>query len=145
MMRGEQQRIFYKGSNAKINAFITLTYPLNKVKFKLSKSRTSYDFTDHLRSIKHYVKKNEIKRFILVIDNASFHLSRRTKQFVEKQSNWLIIIFLPKRSPNLNPVEIRVNRNLKKDVCANHNYETKENLIKIVRKYLRSIGIWSEL
>lgn len=145
MVRGEQQRIFYKGSNAKINAFITLVYPSNKVKFKLSKSRTSYDFTDHLRSIKHYVKKNGIKRFILVIDNASFHLSRRTKQFVEKQSNWLTIIFLPKRSPNLNPVEIRVNRNLKKDVCANHNYETKENLIKIVRKYLRSIGSWSEL
>ena len=94
---------------------------------------------------KHYVKKNEIKRFILVIDNASFHLSRRTKQFVEKQSNWLTIIFLPKRSPNLNPVKIRVNRNLKKDLRANHNYETKENLIKIVRKYLRSIGSWSEL
>jgi hypothetical protein len=52
MMEGYQQKIFYKGSNAKVNAFITLTYPSNKIKFKISKSRTSSDFIDHLRSIK---------------------------------------------------------------------------------------------
>jgi hypothetical protein len=74
MRKGEQQKIFHKGSNAKVNALITLIYPLNKVKFKISKSRTSKDFINHLRSIKHYVKKNEIKRFILVIYNASFHV-----------------------------------------------------------------------
>ncbi len=80
------------------------------------------------------------------MDNASFHVSRKTKQFVEdKQSNWLTVIFLPKRSPNLNPVETKVNRNLKKDVCANHNYQTEENLINAVRKYLRSMGRWPKL
>jgi transposase len=145
MMRGEQQKIFHKGSNAKINAFITLIYPLNKVKFKISKSRTSKDFINHLRSIKYYVKTNKVKRFILVTDNASFHISRKTQQFIEKQSGWLTVIFLPKRSPNLNPVEIRVNRNLKKDVCANHNYPTEKNLINAVRKYLRHIGSWPKL
>jgi transposase len=146
MMKGEQQRIFYKGSNAKINAFITLIYPLNKVKFKISKSRTSNDFINHLRNIKRYVKSNKVKRFILVIDNASFHVSRKTDRFVKKQSeDWLTVIFLPKRSPNLNPVETRVNRNLKKDVCANHNYETEENLINAVRKYLIHVGSWPKL
>jgi len=146
MMKGYQQKIFHKGSNAKVNAFITLIYPLNKVKFKISKSRTSKDFINHLRSIKRYVKTNKVKRFILVMDNASFHVSRKTKQFVEdKQSNWLTVIFLPKRSPNLNPVETKVNRNLKKDVCANHNYQTEENLINAVRKYLRSMGRWPKL
>jgi DDE superfamily endonuclease len=105
MIKGEQQRIFYKGSNSKINAFITLIYPSIKIKFKISKSRTSNDFIDHLRSIKYYVKINKIKRFIIATDNASFHISRKTKQFIEKQSDWLTVIFLPKRSPNLNPVE----------------------------------------
>ena len=121
-MKGEQQKIFHKGSNEKINAFITLLYPSNNIKFKITKSRTSIDFIDHLRSISRYVKKNKIKRFILVTDNATFHVSRKTKQFIENQLHWLTVIFLPKRSPNLNPVETRVNRNLKKDVCANHNY-----------------------
>jgi hypothetical protein len=145
MMKGEQQKIFHKSSNRKINAFISLLYPSNKIKFKISKSRTSTDFIDHLRSIRNYIKKNEIKRFILVTDNASFHVSRKTKQFIENQLDWLTVIFLPKRSPNLNPVETRVNRNLKKDVCANHNYETEANLINVVRRYLRRIGSWPKL
>ena len=147
MMKGDQQRIlFHEGSNTKINAsFITLIYPLNKVKFKLSKSKTSGDFIGHLRSIKRYVIKNKVKRFILVIDNASFHVSRKTVKFIEEQADWLTIIFLPKRSPNLNPVEIRVNRNLKKDVCANHNYQSEKRLINTVRKYLGDIGSWPKL
>ena len=144
-MKGEQQKIFHKGSNAKINAFITLLYPSNKIKFKISKSRTSTDFTDHLRNIGSYIKKSKIKRFILVTDNASFHVSRRTKQFIENQLDWLTVIFLPKRSPNLNLVETRVNRNLKKDVCANHNYVTEENLVTAVRRYLRRMGSWPKL
>ena len=144
-MKGEQQKILHKGSSAKINAFITLLYPSNKIKFKISKSRTSTDFIDHLRNIGNYIKKSKIKRFILVTDNASFHVSRQTKQFIENQLDWLTVIFLPKRSPNLNPVETRVNRNLKKDVCANRNYETEENLGKAVRRYLRSIGSWPKL
>jgi transposase len=144
MMKGEQQKIFHKSSNRKINAFISLLYPSNKIKFKISKSRTSTDFI-HLWSIRNYIKKNEIKRFILVTDNASFHVSRKTKQFIENQLEWLTVIFLPKRSPNLNPVETRVNRNLKKDVCANHNYETEANLINVVRRYLRRIGSCSKL
>lgn len=143
-MKGEQQKIFHKSSNRKINAFISLLYPSNKIKFKISKSRTSTDFI-HLWSIRNYIKKNEIKRFILVTDNASFHVSRKTKQFIENQLEWLTVIFLPKRSPNLNPVETRVNRNLKKDVCVNHNYETEANLINVVRRYLRRIGSWPKL
>ncbi|MFZ0514641.1 MAG: hypothetical protein WAM14_23760 [Candidatus Nitrosopolaris sp.] len=55
------------------------------------------------------------------------------------------MLFLPKRSPNLNPVETRINRNLKKDVCANHNYVTEENLINAVRRYLGYIGSWPKL
>ena len=129
-----------------MHSYITLLYPSNKIKFKISKSRTSTDFIDHLKTIRNYVKKNKIKRFILVTDNASFHVSRKTERFIKKQSeDWLTVIFLPKRSPNLNPVETRVNRNLKKDVCANHNYETEAYLINAVRMYLRSIGSWSKL
>jgi hypothetical protein len=47
-----------------------------------------------------------------------------------------MIIFLPKYSLNLNSLETRVNRNLKKDVYTNHDYETEEILVKAVRKYL---------
>ena len=145
MMKGEQQKILHKGSNDKVNAFITLLYPLNGIKFTTSKTRNSTDFINHLKSIKRYVRKRNVKRFILVIDNASFHVSKKTKQFMERQSYWLTAIFLPTHAPFLNLVETKVNRNLKKDVCANYNYETEENLLYVVRKYLRKIGNWPKL
>ncbi|MGZ5491017.1 MAG: transposase [Nitrososphaeraceae archaeon] len=144
-MKGEQQKILHKGSNDKVNAFITLLYPLNGIKFNTSKTRNSNDFINHLKSIKRYVRKRNVKRFIIVIDNASFHVSKKTKQFIERQSYWLTAIFLPTRAPFLNLVETKVNRNLKKDVCANYNYETEENLLYVVRKYLRKIGSWPKL
>ena len=144
-MKGEQQKILHKGSNDKVNAFITLLYPLNGIKFTTSKTRNSTDFINHLKSIKRYVRKRNVKRFILVIDNASFHVSKKTKQFMERQSYWLTAIFLPTHAPFLNLVETKVNRNLKKDVCANYNYETEENLLYVVRKYLRKIGNWPKL
>jgi predicted ATP-grasp superfamily ATP-dependent carboligase len=64
-------------------------YPSNnKIKFKIGKSGTSTDFIDHLiRSIRNYIKNNKIERFILVTDNASFRISRKTKQFIERQSH----------------------------------------------------------
>jgi DDE superfamily endonuclease len=146
MRKGEQQKILHKGSNDKVNVFITLLYPLNGIKFTTSKTRNSNDFIHHLNSIKRYVLKRSIKRFILVIDNASFHLSNKTKQFIERQSeDWLTVLFLPTHAPFLNIVETKVNRNLKKDVCANYNYETEENLLCTVRRYLRCMGSWPKI
>ena len=145
MRRGEQQKIVHKGSNSKVNVFITLLYPLNGIKFTTSKTRNSNDFINHLNSIKRYVLKRSIRRFILVIDNASFHVSKKTKQYMQRQSDWLTVLFLPKRSPYLNLVETKVNRNLKKDVCANYNYETENSLLCIVRRYLRCMGSWPKI
>lgn len=144
-MKGEQQRVLHQGFSDKVNAFITLLYPQNGIKFNISNTRNSNDFINHLKSIKRYIRKRHVKRFILVIDNASFHVSKKTKQYMERQVSWLTLIFLPKRSPFLNPVETKVNRNLKKDVCANYNYETEENLLCAVRKYLRRMGSWPRI
>jgi len=146
MKRGEQQKILHKGSNDKVNVFITLLYPQNRIKFNTSKTRNSGDFINHLKSIKRYVLKRSIKRFILVMDNASFHVSKKTKQYMERQSeDWLTVLFLPTHAPFLNIVETKVNRNMKKDVCANYNYETADNLLCTVRRYLRCMGSWPKI
>jgi DDE superfamily endonuclease len=108
MMKGEQQKILHKGTNDKVNAFITLLYPYNGIKFNTSRTRNSDDFINHIKNIKRYVLKRSIKRFILVIDNASFHVSKKTRQYVERQSGWLTVVYLPKRAPFLNPVETKV-------------------------------------
>lgn len=145
MMKGEQQKVVHQGTKEKVNAFITLLYPSNGIKFNTSKTRNSVDFINHLRNIKRYVLKRNVKRFILVIDNASFHISKKTKRYMESQSEWLTVAYLPKRSPFLNPVETKINRNMKKDICANYSYETKDDLLWSMRKYLRRMGCWSRI
>ena len=146
MMKGEQQKIVHKGTNKKVNAFITLLYPLNKIKFNMTgKTRNSSDFINHLKNIQRYVLKRNIKRFILVIDNASFHVSKKSTNYIKRQSEWLTVVYLPKKALFLNPVETRVNRNLKKDICANYCYETEEDLVGSVRRYLRRKGCWPKL
>ncbi len=146
MMKGEQKEIIHKGTKEKVNAFITLLYPYNGIKFNTTGiTRNSNDFINHLKNIRRYVRKRSIKRFILVIDNASFHISKKTKRYIETQSKWLTAVYLPKRSPFLNPVETKVNRNLKKDICANYSYETKADLVCSMRKYLRRMGCWPKI
>jgi hypothetical protein len=146
MMKGEQQKIVHQGTKEKVNAFITLLYPYNGIRFNMTgKTRNSDDFINHLKNIKRYVIKRCIKRFILVIDNTSFHVSKKTRQYVERQSRWLTVLYLPKKAPFLNLVETKVNRNLKKDICANYCYETEEDLICSVRRYLRRNGCWPKI
>jgi hypothetical protein len=81
MKRGEQQKVLHNGTNDKVNAFITLLYPLDKIKFNTTgKTRySSDDFINHLKSIKSYVLKRSVKPFILIIYNASFHVSKKTR------------------------------------------------------------------
>ena len=77
MRRGEQQKILHKGSKNKVNVFITLLYPLNGIKFTTSKTRNNTDFINHLKSIRRYVRKRNVKRFILAIDNIHHFVSAR--------------------------------------------------------------------
>ena len=62
MMKGEQQKVVHQGTKKeKVNAFITLLYPYNGIKFNTSKTRNSVDFINHLKNIKRYVLKRSIK------------------------------------------------------------------------------------
>ncbi|MGD9535372.1 MAG: transposase [Candidatus Nitrosocosmicus sp.] len=93
MMKGKQQKIVHQGTKKeKVNAFITLLYPYNGIKFNTSKTRNSVDCINHIKNIKRYVLKRGIRRFILVIDNASFHISKKTRRYVERQSKWLTVL-----------------------------------------------------
>jgi hypothetical protein len=81
MRKGEQKKILHKGSKKKVNAFITLLYPLNGIKFNTSKQsktrNSSNDFINYLNSIKRYVRKRNVNRFIIVIDNVHHFMSAK--------------------------------------------------------------------
>ena len=55
-----------------------------------------------LRELKRYLRG---QKAILVWDGLPAHKSRKMKQYLESQSNWLNVEMLPGYSPDLNPVE----------------------------------------
>jgi len=53
--------------------------------------------------VKHFLIKELVAGQFVIMDNASFHKSQRTKELIE--SVGCKIIFLPPYSPDLNPIE----------------------------------------
>jgi len=91
--------------------------------------------------------KNGWKRIVLVWDNASFHISKMTRKYInaqrERERDWLTVIHFPKRAPYLNPNERKVNQKIKSDVCANRFYINIEKQKDAVSEYLdRRFGKW---
>ena len=108
-----------------------------------------YDFYDsrsnstnainHLENLKiHVMKNNGWKRIVLVWDNASYHISKITREYInrQKKEDWLTVIHLPKRAPYLNPNERKVNQKIKSDVCANRFYTNIEEQKDAISEYL---------
>ena len=100
---------------------------------------------NHLENLKiHVMQNNGWKRIVLIWDNASFHLSKITREYLNAQKYWLTIIYLPKRAPYLNPNERKVNQRIKSDVCANRFYTNVEEQKYAISEYLDSkFGRWS--
>jgi len=138
MPKGEQRTIQTPGRNRRINIFITLLWPSRKALYSICRKRRSLEFKEHLRSLLRYVRRNGLKRLILIMDNASIHKSRETSAFLERHQEEISPFYLPRYSPQLNEVEGRVNRGLKRDVCTNHTYRSIEELEEAARRYIRN-------
>ena len=113
-----------------------------------------YDFYDrsnsintihHLENLRYVMKNNGWKRIVLVWDNASYHVSKITREYVNsQQKDWLTIIHLPKRAPYMNPNERKVNQKIKSDVCANRFYTNIEEQKDAISEYLNNkFGRWN--
>ena len=101
---------------------------------------------DHLENLRYVMKNNGWKRIVLVWDNASYHISKITREYINRQKekeDWLTVIHLPKRAPYLNPNERKVNQKIKSDVCANRFYISIEEQKDAISEYLDNrFGRW---
>jgi transposase len=82
------------------------------------------------------MKRKGYRRLILIMDNASFHLSRATSLFLQTHPE-IKPFYLPRYAPKLNEVDSRINRALKRDICTNHTHRTIQQLTEATRQHLR--------
>jgi transposase len=135
MRRGEQLEIPTPGINRRINAFITAFWLSKRLRYSVYRRRRSLEFTKHLESVLRYMKRKGYRRLILIMDNASFHLSRTTSLFLQAHPE-IKPFYLPTYAPKLNEVDSRINKQLKKNVSTNHTHNNLNDLKKAARQYL---------
>jgi DDE superfamily endonuclease len=137
MPRGEQRRVLTPGYNKRRNTFITLFWPKkrNGLVFNTYPKRRSREYKLHLSNLLQYAKRRDAKRVILFTDHAPCHKTKNVKKFI-KDHPMLRVKLLPKRAPNLNPVERLVNKPLKSAVCTNRSYSDIDDVIRAGRRFL---------
>ncbi len=136
MERGKQDRIDTPGFNKRRNVFVTLFWPKKRFVYNTFEKRRSKEFKKHLSNVIAYASRHKMKKVILFIDHATYHKAKNVRKFI-REYPVLRVKLLPKRAPNLNPVEKLVNAPLKSAVCSNRCYYKIDDLAESTHRFLR--------
>ena len=141
---GEQQKIRHNGSRKRFSMYISMLWPEQNLLYEFYDRSNSTNTINHLENLKYVMKNNGWKRIVLVWDNASYHVSKITREYIIRQKGcWLTVIHLPKRAPYLNPNERKVNQKIKSDLCANRFYTSIKEQKDAISEYLdKRFGRW---
>ena len=138
MKRGTQRRVVTPGYNKRRNTFVTLLWPKrsrNGFIFNTYAKRRSKEYKLHLSNLLQHAKRRGAKRVILFVDHSPCHKTKKVERFI-REHPVLRVKLLPKRAPNLNPVERLVNKPLKSVVCADLSYSDIDDVIRAGRRFL---------
>ena len=142
---GEQQKIRHNGSRKRFSMYISMLWSEQNLMYEFYDRSNSTNTINHLENLRYIMKNNGWKRIVLVWNNASYHISKMTREYINRQKDyWLTVIHhLPKRAPYLNPNERKVNQKIKSDVCANRFYTNIEEQKDAISEYLdKRFGRW---
>jgi len=82
---GEQQKIRHNGSRKRFSMYISMMWPEKNLMYDFYDRSNSTNTINHLENLNMYVKENDWKRIVLVWDNASYHISNITREYLNPQ------------------------------------------------------------
>ena len=131
--RGQAKHVTLSGRNAKCVLFGALDAVSGQVFLLARPKQRAEDFCAFL----HYLRScHQQQVLVLILDEDVSHTAQCSQALADQLG--IILLFLPKRSPHLNPVE-HLWRAVKKDICANRQYENLEDQLHQVVNYLYSL------
>jgi transposase len=89
-----------------LNVFGIYDYTNDRMLTHCYQQKKSNQFIDFIERVDSFYDLN-IKRIFLVLDNASIHKSKKTKEALSKHHPRITLVFLPTKSPRLNLIEVR--------------------------------------
>ena len=112
-----------------VKVFGALNNDKGKVLTLTSDEINQYKFIKFLKKLLHYYKK-----VFLVIDNATWHKSKKVNEFLDENNQRLQIEFFPKYSPEYNPSE-QCWKALKRDLLTTKLFVSTEGMKDEIQSY----------
>jgi len=90
------------GVNKRLCCYGALNFRSGQVHYMVHPKKNAQQFGEFLRQL---LEANSERRLVLVIDNASYHRTRRILALLEDHAEHVFVIWLPRYSPELNLIE----------------------------------------
>jgi putative transposase len=129
MRRGQQAEVVTPGDNAKRYLAGSLHWRTGTLIATHGQRRDGKLFVAHLHELRRRLRR--YKRIHVICDNAKFHNGCwEVWEFCHRYGGRVVLHFLPKYAPELNPIE-RVWWRLREAITRNHQCKTPEELVDL--------------
>ena len=131
--KGIRPVVTVTGSHQRTCVFGTLTLDRRQL-FRQYNMFNQYTFLDYLKQ----VKKRLGKKVVMFTDRAKQHQSKKVKEYLKENNDYIRIIYLPKGSPEFNAVVEECWRQGKYDLLVSKYYPKFTDLKSSIAKYYRT-------
>jgi transposase len=132
MKRGQRKLIPAPGTPQHLHVFGAYNWRSARVTYTTAQHKNSDTF---IAFIEHLLEEYPRQHLILVMDNASYHHSKTVRAALSLLEDRLLVIWLPKYSPFLNPIE-RFWLHFKQLAVANRLHRSLEALDQTVSQVM---------
>jgi len=136
MPRGVQAEVPTPGTNEKRYLAGSLNWRTGDVILTEGlprEGRNTALFLRHLDDLRSHFRC--YRKIHVICDNAIFHKCRAVGEYLAEHGDRIVIHFLPKYAPDLNPIE-RIWWHLHEEITRNHRCKTMDELLDLVFKWL---------
>jgi len=136
MRRGQQAEVETPGTNEKRYLAGSLNWRTGELivtEGLPGEGRNSILFLRHLEELR--TRLRCYRRIHLICDNAIFHDCRAVHDYLAEHGDRIVIHFLPRYSPDLNPIE-RIWWHLHEEITRNHQCRDMDELLDLVFDWL---------
>jgi len=134
MRKGQQAEVMTPGDNAKRHLAGSLHWRTGALITTEGPKRDGKLFVAHLHELRRRLRR--YKKIHVICDNAKFHDSCwEVWEFCHRYGERVVLHFLPKYAPELNPIE-RVWWRLHEAITRNHQCKTLQELVDLALRWL---------
>ena len=101
-LRGVRPVVPAAGVNQRLCIYGAMNHRTGQTHYLVHPKKNAQQFHDFLRQL---LEHNSERKLVLVIDNASYHRTRAVLALLEDHADHVLVIWLPRYSPELNLIE----------------------------------------